>query len=164
MVEMTKPAPYSRTSPAATGRNSFALWFGFLGGPLAWAAQELSSYAFSAYACAPHMTVLDEPVLRGLVLLLALIAIAAAAVAVSAGLVALNAWRGAASSNETHHEATHGGDAQHVAHRGGDVAADQRTGRVRFMALVGISFSSLFLLAILLNAAPLFTLNFCSAR
>lgn len=146
------------------GQGARGLWFGILGGPLAWAAQELSSYAFSAYACAPHMTLLGEPMLDGLVLLLVLIAAGAAAIALSAGLVALNAWRGAATSEESHHEATHGGDARHVAHRGGDVAADQRTGRVRFMALVGISFSSLFLLTILLNAVPLFTLNFCAAR
>ncbi|MGI8403132.1 MAG: hypothetical protein ACR2NS_16230 [Gemmatimonadaceae bacterium] len=145
-------------------QRTSVLWFGFLAGPLAWATQELSSYAFSAYACAPHMTNLDEPALRGLVLLLILIALAAAAVALAGGLVALHEWRGAATSDEGHDEAPHGGDLQHVAHRGGDVATNQRTGRARFMALAGIFFSSLFLFGIVLSAVPLFTLNFCVAR
>ncbi len=164
MVREVSTLSFSHVPQPVSVQHSSALWFGFLGGPLAWSTQELSSYAFSAYACAPHMTLLSEPALPGLVLLLILIALVAAAIALASGFVALKAWRGAATSDEDHHETPHGGDLQHVAHRGGDVAANQRTGRVRFMALAGILFSSLFLLAILLNAVPLFTLNFCTAR
>lgn len=164
MVEKAKPLSFSRASQPVRVQRTSVLWFGFLGGPLAWAAQELSSYAFSAYECAPHMTVLNEPAAGGLVILLILITLAAAAIALSSGLVALSAWRGAATSEEGDHEAPHGGDLQHVVHRGGDVAANQRTGRARFMALAGIFFSCLFLLLILLGAVPLFTLNFCTGR
>ncbi|MDQ6717901.1 MAG: hypothetical protein M3Z17_06095 [Gemmatimonadota bacterium] len=141
-----------------------ALWFALLGAPFAWSLQELSSYSLSAHACAPRDLVVDTPVLSGLNPLLLLISLAAAIVALAAGVVSLRAWREAQATDEGHHEGAHGGDLKHLSHRAGDVAGDQRTGRARFMALAGILFSSLFLLGIVMNTFPLFTLAFCSAR
>ena len=120
-----------------------ALWFGFLAGPLAWAAQELVGYGLAARACgapgpmlipiAPALGV-EEMILSGTAILLAAAGLATAAVS----------WRLATGKPSDGREARAIGDERNA-----------------FMARAGTITGSFFLFGTLMNAAGYFLISPC---
>ena len=125
----------------------WALWFGLLGGPVAWTLQLLIDYPLVAHDCFPDATLRSVPTIDSLRLLLLLTSAIALAVAVLALITAMRSWRAS-----------------------GGVLADARTdstdeappvGRVRFMALGGIFASALTILGIVLHGGFILMLAPC---
>jgi hypothetical protein len=123
-----------RTSSEVSGSTPFstlALWFGVLGGALAWTVHLLLSYALVAPACVVDNAWLLHAVTVGTLVPTAL-----------AGLVSYRAWQ------------RHRADA-----RSG--VRGEESGWRRFMALAGLVLSVLFGLAIVLEGLPVAILSPC---
>lgn len=123
--------PYPRLDRPAAGR----LWFGLLGGPLAWAAAFIAAYLMTESACVTGGSLVGP----GIVWLLG------AAVAVAAAVVAVGA-RGEAVASTPDDDPGAGGP---------EARSDRPTGR-RFMAIAGVLLSGVFAFITLTHAVPLF--------
>jgi hypothetical protein len=130
-------------SSAALG----ALWFGLLGGPVAWTLQLLVDYPLVAHYCFPGAARRIVPTIDSLRLLILLTSAIALAVAVLALLTAMRSWRAS-----------------------GGVLDDARTdstdeappvGRVRFMALGGMLASALTIVGIAFHGGFILTTALC---
>lgn len=117
--------PYPRTDRPAASR----LWFGLLGGPLAWAVAFMTAYLMAESACVTGGSLVGP----GIVWLLA------AAVSVAATVVA---WTARSEAGDP-------------AVPGPEARSDRPTGR-RFMATAGVLFSGTFAFINLVHALPLF--------
>ncbi len=122
---------------AADGRRQLpsrgALWFAFLGAPVAWALDLCSGYAVQATVCntvGENATVLGLQSARAIPVL---ISIVAAVVAAAAVVIAHRSWR-ETGTGEENPEAT----------------VSAALGRSWFMAFAGMVSSMIFLLAIVL--------------
>jgi len=120
------------------GIGSAALWFAVLGAPVAWVVHLVSGYSLEEwFACSPSNTAPGEVLGLSVNTVALIITIACGLVAASAGLVAWRCWRRAAD----------------------DGAATAQ--RVRWMAIVGLMNSGLYLLAILGGLGPALILDVC---
>jgi hypothetical protein len=122
-------------------RGSLLLWFGVLGGPIAWTAQLLLTYSLEEwFACSP--AALDRGEVLGVQVpdVALLITVSLALVAVLAGIVALSCYR-----------------------RLRNEPADETRSRARWMAVAGIMNSILYLIIILASLAPPFLLRVCES-
>lgn len=118
-----------------SGTSLFAIWFGFLGGHVAWSVQILASYfLFVPFACA-----------TGNFIPLHLVALVAALVTVAAGLVAYSRLLGSARADLGHA-------------RRADTMDRSWT---RFLALQGVLLDGLFLFLILLGGIANFVADPC---
>jgi hypothetical protein len=133
-------------APAARGVTLAALWFGLFGAPAAWSLQLLVSYALVAHGCYPRSVPLTAPLVGGVRTIALVASLAALAVGLAAGATAWRSWR--ASCHE------HRGDHSALLEIG--------EGRTRFMALAGMLVAAVFLLAIVMNAVPLFLVPACA--
>jgi hypothetical protein len=120
------------------------LWFGLLGAAAAWALQLVASYTLVAHACFPGAMPVGTPVIPGARVLALVMGAAALGLGVAALLVALGAWR------ETRPPVG--------AERESGRAGERRSG---FMALAGMFTSTVFIIAIVMNAFPLFVGPLC---
>jgi hypothetical protein len=123
------------------------LWFGLLGGPVAWTLQLLVDYPLVAHYCFPDAAKRIVPTIDSLHLLVIIVSALALAVAIAALLTALRGWRVA------------GGEFGNA--RVDLVEAAPPPGRVRFMALGGILASSLTIIGIVIHAGFILTLATC---
>jgi hypothetical protein len=132
------------TGPRHTNElvSPVALWFGILGGPLAWAARLLLSYPLVGVACA-----------QGAGLVLHLVAGVTLAVTVAAGLVA---WRGFRTTRDWQRSRPP---------RTGEPTVDAwAVERTYFMALLGLLSSGLFALVIVAEWFTVFVTDPCVIR
>ncbi len=119
--------------------GSWALWFGVLGSPLAWAGHLVANYSLEEwFACAPSTSTPGEILGVGVHTMAVVINSAMAAVALISGVVALRCWQRLRGSSG-HDEA----------------------GTARWMAFAGVVEGFLFLGIILLGYLPAFTLGTC---
>ena len=109
-----------------------AIWFAILAGPMAWSAQLLVNSTIAAHGCFPHDMPLSASVWGNARSVMLGIEIGALVVCV---LAALGGWR-----NWLRTRGEKQGSAHHLL-EGGD-------GRTRFMAMVGLMTSGLFLVAV----------------
>ena len=123
----------------------FRLWFGIFAAPVAWNLQLLVATAFSGHLCYPYQDPLGPTAGQHLSWVLA--AIDAAGIIVS--LIAL----AVASANWGRVRREKQGGAEH--------AMDAGEGRTRFMAVLGIANSLLFLLALVFASLQLFFFPLC---
>jgi hypothetical protein len=123
------------------------LWFGLLGGPVAWTLQLLVDYPLVAHYCFPDAAKRIVPTIDSLHLLVIIVSALALAVAIAALLTALRSWRVA------------GGEFGNA--RVDLVEAAPPPGRVRFMALGGILASGLTIIGIVIHAGFILTLAPC---
>lgn len=123
--------PYPRLDRPAASR----LWFGLLGGPLAWAVAFISAYLMTESACVTGGSLVGP----------AVVWLLGTAVAVAATVVAWGARVEAVS-------VTPNGDA---GASGPEARSDRPTGR-RFMAIAGVLLSGVFAFITLTHAVPLF--------
>ncbi len=119
-------------SPHRAEVSAAALWFAILAGPLAWSMQLLLNAPIAAHGCYPGDVPLVAPIWNNARVVMAGIEIAAICLCVVAGLTGWRCWRRARREKE--------GSARRLM-EGGD-------GRTRFMAMVGILTSALFLVGI----------------
>jgi hypothetical protein len=124
-----------------------ALWFGLLGGPVAWTLQLLVDYPLVAHYCFPDAAKRTMPTIDSLHLLVIIVSAVALAVGIAALLTAIRSWR--VSGGEF-------GSARVTL-----VEAAPPPGRVRFMALGGILASSLTIIGIALHGGFILTLATC---
>ena len=136
------PAPLRHLVPVG------ALWFGLTGAPLAWSAQLVASYAFSAHSCFPRLVPLSVPQVGASVFVLLLLAGSASALLVGglALITAVRSWRATVLETDA---STH-------------AAVDVGEGRTRFMTLSGIFVSAVFLLGSFTLAALVLVTNPCT--
>jgi hypothetical protein len=133
------PAPHRHLVPAWT------VWFGLVMPPLAWAMQLAVNVSMFGHGCYPNDVPLAEPLWPNLrAIALAIEVLAALGCVVAGGLTVRN-WR------RTRHEKA--GSEEHLL-GGGD-------GRTRFLAMVGMLLSALFLFAIVLSTLNLTAVRAC---
>jgi hypothetical protein len=120
-----------------------ALWFGFLAGPLAWAAQELVGYGLASRACgAPGPTLISiAPALGPGEMILSVTAIFLAVAGLATAAVS---WRLATGKQSDGRETR-------------DVGVERNV----FMARAGMITGFFFLFGILMNAAGYFLVSPC---
>lgn len=120
-------------------RGSAALWFGVLGAPIAWVFHMTIGYSLEEwFACSPSTSSPGE-ILGVDVRAWAIgITVVFAAVALAAGLVAARCWRRAKEDGGT-------------------------GGRARWMGMVGVMNSALYLVIILGGLGPALLLSVCEA-
>jgi hypothetical protein len=133
------PAPHR----ARVGR--WTTWFSILGAPLAWSLQLLINASLSAHGCYPHDVPLAVPLWGHLDAAAAGVEAVAAAVCFAAGFAAWLNWRRSRGEKA--------GNAHHLVESG--------DGRTRFMAMVGMMTSALFLIATGFAALNLTTVPAC---
>ena len=134
------PSPHrDRVSP-------WAMWFCILGAPVAWSVQQLVNAPLFAHGCYPKDVPLASPIWTnagGVALSVELIAMV---VCVVAGLVAWRNWGRTRAEKE--------GSGHHLMEAG--------DGRSRFMAMVGLICSGLFLLATIFATGLLYMVQPCN--
>ncbi len=133
-------------SPQRERVGGFAIWFAILAAPVAWSLQLLVNVPLAAHACYPHRLPLAVPIWSNLGSVTTIIELVAVAICLVAAGVAWRNWL-----------LTHGekpGGAHHLM-EGGD-------GRTRFMAMVGLLCSGLFLLAVLFAIGMVVVVPPCS--
>ena len=121
-------------------RNSVsigALWFGLLGGPVAWTLQLFVDYPLVAHYCFPDAARRIEPMIDSLHLLVIVTSAIALLVALLALTTAVRSWRASGASLDNA--------------RSDSTDAAPPLGRVRFMAMGGILASSLTIVGIVLH-------------
>jgi hypothetical protein len=120
------------------GWGSAALWFGVLGGPIAWVLHMVIGYSLEEwFACSPSAGTPGEILGVDVRSVAILITIVFGALAAAAGLVAFLSLRRAPRRDE------------------------EGPKRVRWMAIVGLMNSGLYLLIILGGLGPAFLLDVC---
>ncbi|HEY3644262.1 MAG TPA: hypothetical protein VGM16_02900 [Gammaproteobacteria bacterium] len=146
MAERITPA--SETSHPAPHRDRtslFWLWFGIFAAPVAWNLQLLIATAVTGHACYPATDPLGPEAGAHLSGLMGWIDAIGVLIAIVALLVSIVHWRKVRREKQ--------GTGQHL--------LDQGEGRTRFMAMLGILNSLLFLLALLFASANLFFFTPC---
>lgn len=139
VTDATHPAPHrDRVSLAA-------LFFGILGAPAAWNLQELISASITGHICYPGAEPIAIPLWHGMWTVLLIIDIVGILIAFAALLVSIRNW------HRVHEEMA----------GSGHVLVDIGEGRTRFMSMVGILTSSLFLLGLIFASASIFVFPLC---
>jgi hypothetical protein len=113
------------------------LWFGLLGGPIAWTLQLLIDYTLVAHYCFPDAARRIAPTIDSLHLIVSIVSVLALACAAAALFTAMRSWRvsGGVFGSE----------------RAELTEAAPPPGRVRFMSLGGILVSSLTIVGIVIH-------------
>jgi hypothetical protein len=147
MAETVAATPHTpHPAPHRERIGVFWLWFGIFAAPVAWNLQLLVATAFSGHLCYPDQYPLG-PAQAGFHMswVLAVIDVTGIMVALIALTVASVNWRRVHQEKE--------GSGQHL--------LDAGEGRTRFMAMLGIANSLLFLLALIFASFNLFFFPMC---
>ncbi len=139
--------PLVTGSSARSSASLGALWFGLLGGPVAWTLQLLIDYPLVAHACFPDAAPRIAPTIESLQLQILVTSAIALAVAALALFIAVRSWR------------TLGGVLEDARTDCTDAAPP--LGRARFMALAGILASGITIVGIVLHAGFILILAPC---
>jgi len=133
-------------SPQRDRVGAWAIWFGILGAPVAWSVQQLVNPTILAHGCFPHDVPLTDSIWANARTVTTLVELVCIAVCVAAGAVAWRSWQ------RTREEKP--GSGHHLIEAG--------EGRSRFMAMVGLICSGLFLAAVLFATAVLYMVAPCN--
>jgi hypothetical protein len=133
-------------SPHRERVSLWAMWFCILGAPAAWSLQQLINAPLFAHGCYPKDVPLTEPIWANAGSVALAVEIVAIVVCLVAGLMAWRNWRRTRAEKE--------GSGHHLMESG--------DGRSRFMAMVGLICSGLFLLATIVATAFLYMVQPCN--
>lgn len=134
-------------------RNSmFKTLVALFGAPLGWIIQMSLSEPIAAYACYPHEVPLSAPLWVELPAILAAISLVCLAAGLFSAYVAWTFWRQAGSARVNVMQ--HGSDREGALVDGG---------QNRFLAMIGVMSSTLFVIAILFTCFAVFFVSPCSA-
>jgi hypothetical protein len=136
MNEPRQASPGRHPSPHRHRLSLWAAWFGILGAPVAWSLQQLINPPMFAHGCFPKDAPLTESIWRNSGSVAFTVELAALLVCVLSGVVAWRNWQRTRGEKE--------GSGHHLIEAG--------DGRSRFMAMVGMICSGLFLLAVVVTA------------
>ena len=158
----------AREITRAEARGSALLWFGVLGGPVAWAMQLVLTYSLEEwFACSPATTDRGEILGLGVTTVALLITTILTAVAVASGLVSLGCYRKLRDNGgERTRSATEGGanstlgERESQFHTWRSHATEVRS-RARWMAIAGMMNSVLYVIIILASFGPPIVLGVC---
>jgi hypothetical protein len=139
------PQRHGHPAPHRGRLSGFSIWFAILAAPVAWSVQQLVNSGITAHGCYPHAEPIASPLWQGLGAAGIWVAVVACLVCLVSAVVAWRNWRTTSTERA-------GGSKSLI--EGGE-------GRTRFMAMVGLLSSGLFLLAVLLASAGLFILGAC---
>jgi hypothetical protein len=140
------PANGVHPSPHRQRVGAVAMWFCILGAPAAWSLQQLINAPLFAHGCYPKDVPLAEPIWTNARSVALGIEAAAIAICIAAGLMAWRNWRRTRAEKE--------GSGHHLMESG--------DGRSRFMAMVGLICSGLFLLATIFATGILYMVQPCN--
>ena len=129
--------PIDHPAPHRDRIGMVNLFFGIIAAPAAWSLQELLSAALTGHACFPGATSLTVPLWVGLRGELVTIDVVAIILVTAAILVSIRSWKRVRDERSG----------------SGHQLLDVGEGRTRFMAMVGILSSSLFLVGVIFAAA-----------
>ncbi len=132
----------------------WVLWFGLLGGPLAWSGQALANTPVASHGCFPNLFVLHASSVGGMRGIMFGVSVAAVVLSGAALVASWSSWR---RTRSEHHDRS--GSAQQ--HGFGVSALETGEGRTRFMALSGVLSSATFLLVILAHTATVMLVRPC---
>jgi preprotein translocase subunit SecG len=121
-------------------RTKAALWFGFLGGALAWTAHLLLAYFFSEFGCVGN---LHERYVLGLMAPTAMIALLSALLLLVAALATLVSYRVAKQMGLSIIASTEAEEKQ------------RQAGAAIYLARAGVIMSGLFVFVILVQSLPI---------
>lgn len=131
------------------GRRSMRrILLGLFGAPAAWIAQMSLSEPIAAYACYPYQVPLSAPLWVDLPAILAIISLACLATGLLSGYVAWTSWR------RTGHQWGGDGNERHVIEVDG--------GSSRFLAMVAMMSSFIFIVAIVFTGCAILLVSPCS--
>ena len=133
-------------SPRRDRVSPWAMWFCILGAPVAWSMQQLVNAPLFAHGCYPKDVPISTPIWTNASSVALTVELIAIAVCVVAGLLAWRNWvRTRAEKEGTGHHLIEAGD-----------------GRSRFMAMVGLICSGLFLFATIFATGLLYMVQPCN--
>jgi hypothetical protein len=119
------------------------------GAPAAWVTQMALTQPIAAYACYPHQFPLSAPLWPELPAILAAISFVCLAGALFSGYIALDSWRSL------------GRFSKDAANKQSAIQKDE--GQTRFLAMLGMMSSFVFIVAILFNTFAVLLIRACSA-
>ena len=125
------------------------IWLGIFGAPVVWVIQMSLIEPIAAYACYPHRVPLSAPLWAELPFMLAIISLVCLAGGLFSGYIALDSWR------QTGHSLRGALQETQV------IEVDE--GQTRFLAMLGIMSSFLFIVAILFTSCAVLLVSPCSA-
>lgn len=140
------PAQGVHPSPQRDQVGAWAMWFCILGAPAAWSLQQLVNAPLFEHGCYPKDAPIASPIWANAGGVAVAVEAVAIVVCILAGLTAWRNWR------RTRDEKA--GSGHHLMEAG--------DGRSRFMAMVGLICSGLFLLATLFSTGILFMVQPCN--
>ena len=133
-------------SPHRDRVRPWAMWFCILGAPVAWSVQQLVNAPLFAHGCYPKDVPISSPIWSNAGSVALAVELIAIAVCVVAGLLAWRNWDRTRGEKE--------GSGHHLMEAG--------DGRTRFMAMVGLICSGLFLLATIFATGLLYLVQPCN--
>ncbi|MGJ0484060.1 MAG: hypothetical protein ACR65R_05935 [Methylomicrobium sp.] len=140
----------SRTAPYP-GRPErpckLRLLLALVGAPSAWLIQLIVSEPLAAYACFPYQVPLSAPIWEKLPVLLAAISLICLGVALFSGYLAWKSWHELAHEPEEH----------------GKEIAEVKSGRPRFLIILGLMSSFIFIVAVVFNACAVLLVPLCNS-
>jgi hypothetical protein len=142
--------PISELEVSACRQNRLSpvrILLGLFGAPAAWTAQIGLSEPLAAYACYPYRTPLSAPLWEGLPWLLAAINMACIGLALFSGGMGWSAWRQAGRRPVG----------------AGGLPAGSSKERNRFLAMLGLMSSFIFIAAVIFNACALLLVPLCGS-
>ena len=137
--QYTSAAP-PHPAPARHEVSRFALGFGLLAAPLAWAVDELALYFIASRLCEMKTYSVAEGLSRATSPLFIVISVVTFAVALAGTWVAYNSWK----------------NSRHEKHGSGHTLVEIGEGRTRFLAMTGLITSSGFAIAFIFMFSQLF--------
>lgn len=143
------PTLPAHPAPGRRGIGGLRLLTSLYGVPLAWVAQMTLSEPLAAQACYPHAVPLSAPLVPHLQLLLAAVTLGALAVGVAIAWLAWSSWCRVRDDPAEKEEIA------------GRATAETGDGRTRFLALMGVMSSVLFLTAIVITSLAVLIVSPC---
>lgn len=147
-IEMNLTLKQSTSGDYPVPVSHYRILVALFGAPAAWVAQMNLSEPLAAYACYPHLVPLSAPLWADLSTILAVISLVCLAAGLLSGYMAGNLWR------QADHRLA-------VIRKEGHVF-EVEGGQTRFLAMLGIMSSFIFIAAILFTCCAVFLVSPCS--
>jgi hypothetical protein len=151
----TQPSQSPHPAPSRGYIALPALWFGLVGGPVAWSVQTLVNLPVVSHGCYPTLSPLDAPItgVRGIAFFVSLLALV---VCLAAAAVSFRSWMRLRGEHQA-------GSGRGNEHTPAAALAETGEGRTRFMALCGVLTSLTFLVLSLVHTAAIFLVSPCAS-
>ncbi|MDD5579349.1 MAG: hypothetical protein PHY16_08730 [Methylobacter sp.] len=148
MMPDTKPLAFNSPASGGAGASKIRTLIGLFGAPVIWVIQMWLSESLAAYACYPHQAPLSIPVWNSLLPILAVISSLCLTGGLLSGFIAWTTWLRAKPKRKLP------GNDKNI--------PDAGEGRKRFLAMLGLMSSLLFIVAIIFTGCAVIFVSPCS--